>query len=208
MTTLSDQTAVVTGASKGIGMGIAERFADEGANVVVNSRSEERAEDAAAEIAAETDGGDVVGTAADVSEYGDVEDLIEGAVAEFGRLDVMVNNAGITDIGPAEEFDPEQWRRVIDVDLTGAFFGAQVAGRRMIEEDEGGAILNVSSMMGEMGFALRAPYCAAKGGLDNLTRTLAVEWADHGIAVNRMSKTGSPLKIDVPKSWRRTMSVT
>jgi len=187
MTTLSGQTAVVTGASKGIGKGIAKRFATEGANVVVNSRSPDRAEEAATEIEAETDGGDVVGIAADVSEYGDVEDLIEGAVAAFGRLDVMVNNAGITEIGPAEEFDPEAWRRVIDVDLTGAFFGAQVAGRRMIEAGEGGAVLNVPSMLGEMGPASRAPYCAAKGGLNNLTRTLAVEWAEHGVAVNALA---------------------
>jgi NAD(P)-dependent dehydrogenase (short-subunit alcohol dehydrogenase family) len=99
----------------------------------------------------------------------------------------MVNNAGITNIQPAEDFDPEQWREVIDVDLNGVFFGAQVAANQMIDQGEGGAILNISSMMGDMGFKMRAPYCAAKGGVDNLTQTLAVEWADHDIAVNALA---------------------
>jgi NAD(P)-dependent dehydrogenase (short-subunit alcohol dehydrogenase family) len=186
MTRLAGETAIVTGASKGIGRAIAERFADEGANVVVNSRSADRAREAAAEIDEATDG-DAIGVAADVSEYDDVAALVDAAVEEFGRIDVMVNNAGITNIGPAEELDPGEWREVIDVDLTGVFFGAQLAGRRMIEQGDGGAVLNVSSMMGGMGFALRAPYCAAKGGVDNLTRTLAVEWAEHDIAVNALA---------------------
>ena len=182
---LSDQTAIVTGASKGIGKAIASRFVTEGADVIVNSRSQERAEEAAADI--DSDAGSALGVAADVTEYDEVEHLVEQAVAEFGHLDVMVNNAGITDIQPAEEFDPDEWRRVIDVDLNGVFFGAQVAADRMIETGGGGAILNISSMMGGMGFKMRAPYCAAKGGVNNLTQTLAVEWAPHDIAVNALA---------------------
>jgi 3-oxoacyl-[acyl-carrier protein] reductase len=185
MSQLTGQTAVVTGASSGIGKAIAKRFAREGANVVVNSRSAERADSVAEEI--DDAEGSTIGVAADVSEHGEVEELIDAAVDEFGRLDVMVNNAGINNIGPAEELDPGEWREVIDVDLTGVFFGAQVAARRMIEQGEGGAVLNVSSMMGEMGLKLRAPYCAAKGGVNNLTRTLAVEWAEHGITVNALA---------------------
>lgn len=181
---ISGQTAVVTGASKGIGKAIAERFADEGANVVVNSRSSERAEAAAADVGSD---GNAVGIAADVSNYDEVEALIDGAVDEFGSIDIMVNNAGITNIGPAEEFSAETWREVIDVDLNGVFFGAQLAGQRMIERGEGGAILNVSSMMGDMGFKMRAPYCAAKAGVNNLTKTLAVEWADYDISVNALA---------------------
>jgi len=187
MSGLSGKTAIVTGASKGIGEAIATRFAAEGANVVVNSRSPERATEAAAEIEAEADGGEVVGVAADVSDYEDVEALVDATVEEFGGLDIMVNNAGITDIQPAAEFDPDEWRRVIDVDLNGVFFGAQVAAKQMIEQEEGGSILNVSSMMGDMGFKMRAPYCAAKGAVNNLTQTLAVEWAEDDVTVNALA---------------------
>lgn len=184
MRDLTDQTAIVTGASRGIGNAIAERFAQEGANVVVNSRSTERAEAAAAEISGH---GDTVGIAADVSNYEEVELLVDGAVRQFGSVDIMVNNAGITNIGPAEEFDPQEWREVIDVDLNGVFFGSQAASRQMIDQDSGGAILNISSIMGDIGYHMRAPYCAAKGAVNNLTRTLAVEWAHHDISVNALA---------------------
>lgn len=185
MSQLIGQTAVVTGASSGIGRGIAERFAREGANVVVTSRSAERAEATADAIDVEE--GSAVGVAADVSEYDEMEALIAETVETFGGVDVMVNNAGITNIGPAEDLSPAAWREVIDVDLTGVFFGAQVAAKRMINAGDGGAVLNVSSMMGGMGLAGRAPYCAAKAGVDNLTRTLAVEWAEHDITVNALA---------------------
>lgn len=185
MTALEGETAIITGASKGIGKAIAEEFADEGANVVVNSRSADRAETAAEEL--REGGADAIGVAGDVSEYDDVENLIDEAVAEFGRVDVMVNNAGITDIQPAEEFDPEEWRRVIDVDLNGVFFGCQAAAKQMIEQGDGGAILNISSMIGDMGFKMRAPYCTAKSGVNNMTRTLAVEWAEYDITVNALA---------------------
>jgi len=184
MKNVTGQTAIVTGASKGIGKAIAERFVDEGANVIVNSRSQERADEAAADIASD---GSAIGIAADVSDYEDVEALVDGTVEEFGSVDIMVNNAGITNIGPAEELSPEEWREVIDVDLNGVFFGSQVAGQQMIEQGDGGAILNISSMMGNMGFKMRSPYCAAKGGVNNLTQTLAVEWADYDISVNALA---------------------
>lgn len=181
----SGKTAIVTGSSQGIGKGIAKRLAAEGANIVTNSRSRARAEAVAEEIAAE--GGDAVGVEADVTDYDAVEALVETAADEYGGLDIMVNNAGLTQVKSAEEFDPEEWRRVVDVDLTGVFFGCQAAGRQMIEQGEGGAILNISSMMGGMGLHKRAPYCASKGGVDNLTRTLAVEWAAHDIHVNALA---------------------
>jgi 3-oxoacyl-[acyl-carrier protein] reductase len=184
MRSISGQTTIITGASKGIGNAMAERFVDEGANVVVNSRSQERADEAAAEIASN---GSAVGIAADMSEYEDVKKLVDGAAEEFGSVDIMINNAGITNIGPAEKLSPEEWREVIDVNLNGVFFGSQVAGERMIEQGDGGAILNISSMMGDMGFKMRSPYCAAKGGVNNLTQTLAVEWADYDICVNALA---------------------
>lgn len=183
--TIEGKTAVITGSSAGIGRAIAEDLADHGARVVTNSRSAERAEDAAAAIRA--DGGEAVGVAADVTDRESVGELVDAAVEEFGSVDVMVNNAGINVRGPAEELSPEDWQRVLDVDLTGAFYGAQAAAVRMIEQGDGGQIINVASMMGEMGLGERAPYCAAKGGVINLTRVLAVEWAEHDIYVNALS---------------------
>ncbi|MFA1610829.1 SDR family NAD(P)-dependent oxidoreductase [Halobellus rubicundus] len=182
---LSGQTAIVTGSSAGIGAAIAKRFAAEGANVVTNSRSYDRAETTAAEIRDE--GGTAVAIESDVTDYDQMGSLVEATVEEFGSLDIMVNNAGVTEIAPAEEFDPEAWRHVIDVDLTGVFFGSQAAGRQMIEQGTGGSILNISSMLGQQGLQKRAPYCAAKAGVDNLTRTLAVEWAEHDIHVNALA---------------------
>jgi len=182
---LSGQTAIVTGSSGGIGRAVAERFAEEGANVVTNSRSRERAE-ATAEAIREA-GGTAVAVESDVTDYDAMDALVEAAVEEFGSLDVMVNNAGVTSIGAAEDIDPDDWKRVVDVDLTGVFFGSQLAGRRMIEQESGGSILNVSSIMGEVGLHKRAPYCAAKAGVNNLTRTLAVEWAPHGVHVNALA---------------------
>lgn len=185
MSSLAGQTAIITGASKGIGKGIAAEFVDAGANVVVNSRSQERADEAAAAIT--EDGGNAIGVAADVTEYDAVQGLVEAAVDAYGSLDIMINNAGMTVITPAEEFDPADWRQVIDVDLTGVFFGSQLAAEQMIAQGTGGSILNVSSMMGEMGLKMRSAYCAAKGGVNNLTRTLAVEWAPHDITVNALA---------------------
>ena len=181
------ETAIVTGSSKGIGKAIARALAREGANVVTNSRSQERAEAAAEEIATEVDGASTLPVECDVTDPDSVSALVDATVEEFGRLDVMVNNAGMTVIGPAEEMDPEDWQRVVDVDLSGVFYGSQAAGRRMIEQGDGGAVVNVSSMMGSMGLHRRSPYCAAKGGVDNLTRTLAVEWAEHDVHVNALA---------------------
>ena len=138
---------------------------------MVNSRSPERAETAATDIVPDRN---AVGITADVSNYDEVEALVDRVAAEFGSVDIMVNNAGITNIGPAEEFSAEEWREVIDVDLNGVFFGSQLAGQQMIEQGDGGAILNISSMMGDMGVRMRVPYCAAKGGVNNLTQTLGL----------------------------------
>jgi len=182
---MDGRTAVVTGSSSGIGRAIAERFAEEGANVVTNSRSQERAE-AAAEAIREA-GGSAVGAAADVSDYDAVEGLVGAAIEEFGRLDVIVNNAGHTVTGPSEELDPADWRSVVDVDLSGVYYGCRAAGRQFIEQGDGGAIVNVSSIMGHQGLHERAAYCASKAGVDNLTRTLAVEWAEHDVYVNSLA---------------------
>jgi len=182
---LDGQVAVVTGSSSGIGEGIAKRFAAEGASVVTNSRSIERAEATAEAIREE--GGVAVAAEADVSEKAEVAALVDAAVEEFGSLDVMVNNAGVSHIAPALEMPEEEWRRVIDVNLTGPFFGSQGAGERMAEAGDGGQIINVSSIFGSIGVQGRAPYNASKGGLNNLTRCLAVELAEYDVCVNALA---------------------
>ncbi len=182
---LADETAVVTGSSSGIGAAIARKFAEEGANVVTNSRALERAEETAEEI---TDaGGTATAVEADVSDPEDAEYLVEQAVDTYGSLDIMVNNAGISVIGPAMEMDPEDWQTVIDTNLSGVFYGAQAAGRRMIEQGTGGQIINISSIFGKIGIQGRAPYNASKGGVNNLTRCLAVELGEHDVCVNALA---------------------
>lgn len=183
--TFTDKTAVVTGASRGIGRGIARKLADEGAAVVVNYRSSEELADAVVEEIRD-DGGQAVAVQADVSECDEVAAMVDATVEEFGSLDILVNNAGITVTDPAEVFDIDDWRRIVAVNLTGTFICSQLAARKMIDDD-GGAIVNIASMMGEMGLAHRSPYCSTKAGVLNLTRTLAVEWAEHDIAVNALA---------------------
>lgn len=99
----------------------------------------------------------------------------------------MVNHAGVTTLGPAEDVRVDDWREVIDVDLVGTFVGCQAAGREMIEQEGGGAILNMSSLMGGRGLQLRSPYCAAKAGVNNFTQTLAVEWAEYDVHANALA---------------------
>jgi 3-oxoacyl-[acyl-carrier protein] reductase len=184
-TSLSGETVIVTGSSNGIGEHLAERFAAEGANVVTNSRLEDRAVETAEAIREE--GGSAVGVEADVGEKRSVERLVDRAVDEFGSLDVMVNNAGVSHIAPVLEMPEAEWRRVVETNLSGTFFGSQVAGERMAEQGTGGQILNVSSIFGSVGVQGRAPYNASKGGVDNLTRALAVELAEHDIGVNALA---------------------
>ncbi|WP_208288748.1 SDR family oxidoreductase [Halobacterium sp. R2-5] len=182
---LEGDTAIVTGSSTGLGRAIAEKFADEGANVVTNSRSQDRAEDTAEAI--REAGGNAVAAEADVSEKADVEALAQAAVDEFGSLDVMVNNAGTTVEKHVFDQTPEDWQRVLDVNLTGTFYGSQVAGEQMAEQGTGGQIINVSSMFGSVGVQGRAPYNATKGGIENLTRCLAVELAEYDVHVNALA---------------------
>jgi 3-oxoacyl-[acyl-carrier protein] reductase len=182
---LADETAVVTGSSSGIGAAIAKKFADEGANVVTNSRELGRAETTATEI---TDaGGTATAVEADISDPDDARHLVERAVAAYGSLDIIINNAGITIVKPVMEMEPQEWQDVIDVNLSGVFYSAQAAGRQMIEQGSGGQIINISSMFGTVGVQGRAPYNASKGGVNALTRNFAVELAEHDICVNAMA---------------------
>ena len=185
MVATEGRTVIVTGSSRGIGRHIAEEFAEDGNNIVICSRSQSDCEEVVGAI--ESAGGSALAKEVNVSDQSSVKELVDTTVDEFGQLDVMVNNAGINIRGPAERFDPDDWQSVVDVNLTGTFFGAQAAGRQMIKQGRGGSIVNISSMMGSMGQQDRTPYNSTKGGVNNLTRCLAVEWAEHDIYVNALA---------------------
>jgi 3-oxoacyl-[acyl-carrier protein] reductase len=177
---LAERVAVVTGSSMGIGEAIATAFLQEGARVVVNSRDQQRADAVAARLARV---GETLAVAADVSEARGNQNLVEAAVARWGRLDVMVNNAGTSMIKPSAELSEADWRRVIDLNLTGAFLGSQAAARVMLPQGTG-SIINIGSVLGQVGLPKRAAYCASKHGLIGLTKVLGVEWGRCGVRVN------------------------
>jgi 3-oxoacyl-[acyl-carrier protein] reductase len=177
---LRDRVAVITGSSMGIGEAVAWAYAREGARVVIHSRSAERADQVARALT--KDGHAAIAVAGDVRERATAERLADAAETTWGRLDVLVNNAGTSMIGPSETLPEEGWRLTIDTNLTGAFLCAQAAARMMIPKRRG-VILNVSSILGEVGLPKRAAYCASKHGLIGLTKVLGAEWARHGIRV-------------------------
>lgn len=170
---LAGKVAVVTGSTRGIGRAIAERFAAEGARVVVNSRSAGSAEAAALEI-----GGEAVGVDADVGSAAGAQRVVDGALDAFGGVDVMVCNAGIPMPRDSLQISEDDWRRTLDVDLSGVFFCAQRAARVMVKRGAG-AIVTISSLQAFAPLARRVAYAAAKGGVVAMTRSLAAEWAPY-----------------------------
>jgi len=174
------KVAVITGSSAGIGYEIARELLQAGARVVINSRSEERARESARSLDAE--GRRAVGVGADVSSPEDAGRLIARTVAAFGGLDILVNNAGISMIAPAERLDPRDWERAIQTNLCGPFYCSQAAAPHMFERGEG-VVINIGSIAGHVAFPGRAAYCAAKHGLEGLTKVLALDWAPRGVRV-------------------------
>ena len=194
---LENKVAVVTGSSSGIGEAIALAFAAEGAAVVVNySRHEDAAQKVLDKIE-EADGkGLVVG--ADVSDPKEVEAMVQQAVGTFGRLDIMVNNAGMERKMPFLETPFEVWQETIAVNLTGPWLGCQAAAKQMVTQGEGGRIINVSSVHEDLAMPTNSPYCATKGGVRMLMRTLAVELAPHDITVNNIAPGAIETPMDAP----------
>jgi glucose 1-dehydrogenase len=196
---LSGRFALVTGATRGIGRAIAERFAREGATVAINHRGEPG--DALEAVRA-------AGSPAlqhrlaqgDVSSRADIERMIDETVEAFGRLDIMVNNAGIQVEAPSETADPDTLEQILRVNLLGAAYGSQAAIRHFLSRPGGGVVLNNSSVheiIPKPGFLA---YSLSKGGMGNLTRTLALEYADRGIRVNAVGP-GATLT-DMNDAWR------
>lgn len=177
MSELAGRTALVTGASGGLGSALACALAAAGADVVAAGRRADALEAVCEQIAAA--GGSARPAVVDVSRRADVEALCDG----LDRLEVLVTAAGTQVRRPALEVTEEDWRRIVDVNLTGAFFSCQAAARRMLATG-GGAIVNVTSLTETIGLPNLSAYGATKGGVAQLSRALATEWAPHGIRVN------------------------
>ena len=194
---LENKVAVVTGSSSGIGEAIALAFAAEGAAVVVNySRHEDAAQKVLDKI--ENAGGKGLVVGADVSDPKEVEAMVQQAVGTFGRLDIMVNNAGMERKMPFLETPFEVWQQTIAVNLTGPWLGCQAAAKQMVTQGEGGRIINVSSVHEDLAMPTNSPYCATKGGVRMLMRTLAVELAPHDITVNNIAPGAIETPMDAP----------
>ena len=178
---VAEQTAIVTGASSGIGRVIAERFADDGADVVLCSREQENVDPVAEGI--EESGGSALAVECDVRERDSVEALVEATVEEFGTVDSLVNNAGASFMANFEGISENGWKTIVDINLHGTYHCTQAAGEVM-RENGGGTVINLASVAGQRGAPYMSHYAAAKAGVLNLTSTLAFEWAGHGIRVN------------------------
>ena len=184
---LTDKIIMVTGAGKGIGKATALVCAEAGANLALGSRTVAESEQTAAECRE-------VGRRAeawplDVADVASIRAFVDQALAAFGRLDVLVNNAGINFVKPALELTEEEFDAISAVNFKGAFFASTIVARSMIERGVKGSIINISSQAAHVGGPLRAAYTGTKGGLNQLTRSFAAEWAPHDITVNGVSPT-------------------
>ena len=182
MRNLTGKVAIVTGGGSGIGRAVAQRYAQLGASVVVSDVDEAGGQETVERLL--DGGGRAIFHRADVSVAHECRVLTEAAVAEFGRLDIACNNAGIGGaIAPTADYDIDEWQRVIDVNLSGVFYGMKYQIPRMLEHG-GGAIVNMASILGAVGFANSAAYTASKHGLVGLTKATALEYGIRGIRVN------------------------
>ncbi|WP_435173075.1 SDR family NAD(P)-dependent oxidoreductase [Actinacidiphila sp. bgisy145] len=195
MSNLFDLTgcvAVVTGSSRGIGLAVARTLLAQGARVLVNGYDAAETAAAAEVLRARHPHGPgerprVAALAGDVTDADLARGLVEEAVRVFGHLDHVVCNAGIDIIKPAVDYTPEEWDRILTVNLRGAFQPAQAAARHWISAGSGGSVTMTSSIAGAVGIPTLAPYAASKGGVNQLVRTLAAEWAAHRIRVNAVA---------------------
>jgi NAD(P)-dependent dehydrogenase (short-subunit alcohol dehydrogenase family) len=182
---LSNQVAIVTGSGRGLGAAIAAGLAAAGASVMLCSRTKAEVDRTAEEIA--RSGGKVAATVVDTSDRESCQRLVDQTVARFGRLDVLVNNAGIDVIMPAEQLTDNSWEQVLNINLKGYFICSQIAALQMMAQGSGGSIINNSSICSLVGIPGLTAYSAAKGGVNQLTRVMAVEWAQRGIRVNAIA---------------------
>jgi len=182
---LSGKAAIVTGSGRGLGRVMARGLAEAGASVTICGRSADAVSEAAAELRAE--GHAILDVVFEATDRSQCQGLIDSTVAEFGRLDIMVVNHGIGGASPAEDIDADSWDQMIAVNLTSAFTCAQLAGRQMIAQGDGGSIVLISSSGSLVTFEGLTSYDTSKAGVDHLARHLASEWGVHGIRVNTIA---------------------
>jgi glucose 1-dehydrogenase len=181
-TLLQGKVAIVTGGNSGIGKSIVEYLAELGAKVVIDYRSHPEATEALEEEIGAY-GGSSFGVQADVGKLEDLQRLVDTAVSKYGRLDIMVNNAGIETRTSILDTTPDDFDKVLNVNLRGVFFATQYAAKQMIAQGSGGRIINISSVHEDWPMPNNTPYCVAKGGVRMLTRTAGVELASKGVTI-------------------------
>src|SRR6478752_1408938 len=179
---LTDKVAIVTGGNSGIGLAIVLELAKQGAKIVIDYVAHPEATEALEKQVAAL-GSQAIGVKADVSNVGELQTLIDTAVQRFGRLDIMVNNAGVETRTSVLETTEEQYEKVLSINLKSAFFGTQLAARQMIKQGGGGSIINITSVHEDWPMPGNAPYCLSKGGMRMLTRQAGVELGPHNILV-------------------------
>lgn len=180
---LDGKVAIVTGAASGIGAAISAAYAEKGVRLALCDLDETGARETASRL-----GGSARAFRCDVTDKASVDACVASAINTFGRIDILVNSAGIVDLAPAEDIAINVWQRTLDVNLTGSFLMAQAVARRMIAQG-GGKIVNLASQAGSVAIEGHIAYCAAKFGVIGMTKTMALEWGRHGICVNSISPT-------------------
>ena len=185
--TLDGQVVIITGASRGIGRKIAQDAFQSGAKLAIGSRTPSELETLTSEI--QDAGGECFHHILDVADVESIRTFFNSVIQHYGRIDVLVNNAGYNTQAKLLDYTEEQYDQILDTNLKNVFFCSQLAARQMIQQGDGGAIINISSQAGLIGAPMRGAYSAAKGGVTNLTRTMAAEWAEHQIRVNAVAPT-------------------
>ncbi|NJR57624.1 MAG: glucose 1-dehydrogenase [Cyanobacteria bacterium CRU_2_1] len=210
---LSKKVAIVTGSGRGLGKAMAIGLADFGANVVVCDRDRDVAEQTASTI--NSSGGIAAATVGDITVRQSCEALIQFTVEAFGQINVLVNNAGIDIIKSSTELTELEWDRILDVDLKGHFTCSQLVALQMIKQGAGGSIINISSIASVIGIRGLVAYSAAKGGINQLTRVMALEWAPQNIRVNAIAPgyfenimQGAATEHDNPDKQQQIMTFT
>ena len=182
---LKGQVAIVTGCSTGLGVQMAKALANQGANIVAVARRENLIQEVAAEIAKEF-GVETLAVRCDITDTANVDAMVDSVMQKFGRIDILINNAGTGAVAPAEDITDEQFGNEMNIDLFGSFRVARAVAKKAMIPAKYGRITNIASMYGLVGnkIAGSAPYHAAKGGVVNMTRALAAEWGKYSITVN------------------------